>query len=427
MNIIQANKHYYHRSGADNYIFGLTELLEEHGHNVIPFAMEHRLNLRTPWEKYFPSYVQTKQPKIGFNALRTLGRGIYSFEARDQMQALIRESRPDIAHIHNIYTQISPSILDTLRDYNIPRVMTVHDYHLIAPNYMLWSHNRIKDYGRKGLLRSTWSRFHKDSLAASFAQSLTYKIHRWRYSYQKGIDLFITPSEFVRQKMIDSGFASDKIKIIPHFIDSPIDSSARFSPLFPPLAGPRQRRGRGSKGGSAQNQPYVLFAGRLVPEKGVEVLIHAMEHLPDVQCKIVGDGPDLARLQEWARDLPQVEFLGWKTQDELRELYKNARALIVPSLWYEVFGMVAIEAMAMGTPVIASDIGGLPEVVEDGVTGRLFPAGDIGALQQLIREFMSDDQLYQKYSQAALDRVRKEYNPELHYDRIISAYRSVLQ
>ena len=414
MNIIQANKHYYHRSGADNYIFGLTELLEEHGHTVIPYAMQHKKNLRSPWESLFPGYIQTKTPGISFDALRTVGRGIYSFEARNNMYRLIRESRPDLCHIHNIYAQISPSILDALRDRKIPTVMTVHDYHLVAPNYMLWSRNRIEDWSRAGLLRSTLSRYHKNSYAASFAQSLTFKIHSWRRSYQKGIDLFITPTDFVRQKMIDSGFGPDRIRTIPHFIECPSPFRRRGLSLL--------SREEGLGGGSA----YVLFAGRLVSEKGADVLIRAMEQLPGIKCKIVGSGSELSNLREQARNMNNVEFMGWQTSEQLWDLYRGARAVVVPSLWYEVFGLVALEAMACGTPVIASDIGGLPEVVQDGVTGRLFPAGDVQALAQCIADLVQHPDQAEQYSQAALDRVKQEHNPNLHYNRIMQAYRDVL-
>ena len=398
MNIIQANKHYYQRSGADRYIFNLTDLLEQHGHNVIPFAMQHRENLRSPWDKFFPSYVQTRVPRIGLGALRTVGRGIYSFEAREQMRLLIRESRPDLAHIHNIYAQLSPSILDALRDRDIPTVMTVHDYHLVAPNYMLWSHNRIENWGKTGLIRTTLSRFHKDSLAASFAQALTYKLHRWRFSYQRGIDRFICPSEFVRQQMIKGGFAEDRVVTIPHF-------------LVPP---------------KPSQPPYILFVGRLVTEKGAEVLLHAMRELPNVKCKILGDGPDMKRLREWARDMPNVEFLGWRSGEPAWYLYQNARAVVVPSLWYEVFGLVALEAMAAGTVVIASDIGGLTEVVEDGVTGRLFPAGDVEALRAHIVDMIEDPDRAQEMGQAGRKKVETEFNPELHYQRIMEVYRNVM-
>jgi len=411
MNIIQANKHYYLRSGADRYILELTELLEQHGHTVIPYAMRHGQNLQTPWEGSFPGYVQTKTPGISFDALRTVGRGIYSFEARNNMYRLIRESRPDLCHIHNIYAQISPSILDALRDRKIPTVMTVHDYHLIAPNYMLWAHNKIEDWSRAGLLRATWSRFHKDSYAASFAQSLTYKIHRWRRSYQRGVDLFITPTEFVRQKMIEGGFAADKIRTIPHFINTEGMTPARVSES-------------GSTDFSLS--PYILFAGRLVSEKGAEVLIRAMEQLPDIKCKIVGSGPDLPRLREWARDMKNVEFMGWQTNEQLWNLYSGACAVVVPSLWYEVFGLVALEAMACGTPVIASDIGGLPEVVQDGVTGRLFPAGDVMTLRQHIVDLVEDPARAHELGQAGRDRVETEHNPALHYDRIMNAYRDIM-
>jgi len=404
MNIIEANKHYYQRSGADRYIFGLTDLLESHGHNVIPFAMQHRENRSTPWSKYFPPYVQTRQPKLSLDGLKTFKRMIYSREAKCNMAALIRDARPDLAHIHNIYTQLSPSILDALSAAKVPTVMTVHDYHLVAPNYSLWAHGKIEDWSQPGLVRSTLSKFHKNSYAASFAQSLMFKLHRQWKIYQKNIDHFIPPSEFVRQRMIESGFEADKITTIPHFID---------------LSGVEPKKEEDDEG-------YVLFVGRFVEEKGAEVLIRAMSELPDVPCKLLGAGPDEGRLRDWAAGHGNIEFLGWQKGGVPWDLYRKARVVVVPSIWYEVFGLVALEAMAVGTPVIASEIGGLTEVVDDGQTGRLVPPGDVQALKMAIEDMMDNKKHALELGRAGRTKVETEYSPELHYEQIIKVFQSVL-
>ncbi len=398
MNIIQANKYYYERGGADIYALALSRLLERHGHVVVPFAMEQTKNKKTPWDRFFPSYVQTEVPGFSIKGLKTFGRMLYSQEAKRKMARLIEEARPDVCHVHNIYTQLSPSVLSALKRKNVPTVMTVHDYHLIAPNYMLWSHGKIEDWGRAGLIRATLSKFHKDSLAASFAQALTFKLHRWFKLYEHGVQYFITPSEFVRGKMIEGGFNEDRVITVPHFFDVK------------------------DKEVTNQDDGYFLYFGRLVPEKGVDVLIRAMEKLPDVKCKIVGSGPDKERLKEWARGMDNVEFAGWKREDQLWDLVRRARAVVVPSVWNEVFGLVAIEAMAFQKAVIASDIGGLPEVVEDGVTGRLFPPGDVQALRAIISDFVAHPKIASEYGYAGRKKVESEYDPEKHYARIMEVY-----
>ncbi len=403
MNIIQANKYYYMRGGAERYYFNVSELLEEHGHNVIPFAMQHKENQHSQWAKFFPSYVPTRSPALSLDGLRTFGRMIYSSEAKRKMSELIQQSRPDICHVHNIYTQLSPSILDALRRRNIPTVMTVHDYHLLAPNYMLWSHNKIENWGQTGLLRATMSRFHKDSYAASFAQALMYKVHRWRRSWEQGIDKFIAPAEFVREIMIENGFKAEQIVTIPYFFDvSEIETKQE------------------------SDEGYILFVGRLVSEKGADVLIRAMKELPDVKCKILGSGPDEEWLREWAADVPNVEFLGWRKGEPAWDLYRGARAVVVPSLWYEVFGLVALEAMATGTAVIASDTGGLANVFEDGVSGRLFPPGDVGALVERIREMVDNPELALEFGCAGRKRAEEVYGPEKHYQDLTELYKSVM-
>lgn len=402
MNILEVNKHYYQRSGADRYIFNLTDLFEENGHTVIPFAMQHRENLSTPWSKYFPPYVQTRQPKLSMEGLKTFRRMIYSKEAKQKMAALIRDARPDLAHVHNIYTQLSPSILDALREAGIPIVMSVHDYHLVAPNYSLWAHSKIEDWSKPGLIRSTLSKYHKNSYAASFAQSLMFKLHRRWKIYQNNVAKFIPPSEFVRQRMIESGFEADSIVTIPHFIDV---SSVKAK---------------------EDDEEYILFVGRFVEEKGTEVLIRAMAELPEVKCKLLGAGPDEGRLRDWAEGMNNIEWLPWQKGGVPWEVYRGARAVVVPSIWYEVFGLVALEAMAAGTPVIASEIGGLAEVVDDGRTGKLVPPGDVQALRVAIEELMQNKQRALELGRAGRAKVETEYTPELHYERIIKVFRSVI-
>ncbi len=402
MNIIEANKHYYQRSGADRYIFNLTDLLEENGHNVIPFAMQHSENRSTPWSKFFPPYLQTRQPKLSFEGLKTFRRMIYSKVAKQKMAALIRAARPDLAHIHNIYTQLSPSILDALHEAKVPTVMTVHDYHLVAPNYSLWVHSKIEDWSKPGLVRSTLSKYHKNSYAASFAQSLMFKLHRSWKIYQKNVAKFIPPSEFVRQRMIEAGFEADSIVTIPHFID---------------VSGVEAKD---------DDEGYILFVGRFVEEKGAEVLIRAMAELPDVKCKLLGAGPDEGRLRDWAAGMGNIEWLPWQKGGVPWDIYKGARAVVVPSIWYEVFGLVALEAMAAGTPVIASEIGGLPEVVDDGRTGKLMPPGDVQALKHAIEDLMNNKKSALEMGRAGREKVETEYSPKLHYERIIKVFREVV-
>lgn len=404
MNVIQANKYYYERGGADRYALDLARLLEAHGHTVIPFAMQHPMNHATGWSKFFPSQVQTERSQISFSGAKTVGRMLYSWEAKSKMRKLIKASNPNLCHLHNIYTQLSPSILAPLKHKRIPTVMTVHDYHLVAPNYMLFSRGRIEDWGRTGVIRSALARYHKDSFTASLAQSFTFKFHQWLRIYERSVDKFIVPSDCVRSIMIEAGFPESKIVTVPFYLDLNRIESKK----------------------PEDDQGYFLFVGRIVPEKGLETLVRALEELPDIKLKVLGSGPDEVRMKELARGAGNIEWLGWRSGEPAWDLYRGARAVIVPSIWYEVFGLVAMEAMATGTAVIASDIGGLPEVVDDRVTGRVFPPGDVSELRTHIQELARDRELAFAYGAAGRSKVQKQYNPDVHYDRVMEVYKSVL-
>ena len=181
--------------------------------------MQHPENITTNYSQYFPSYVATERVKFGLGALRTVGRMFYSIEARRDMATLLAREAPDLCHLHNIYTQLSPSILYALKEKQIPTIMTVHDHHLISPQYNVWADGCGEDFSQVGIVKGTLSRFHKHSHAASFAQVSAYKFHRAFKMYEKNIDLFITPSEYLKRRMVAGGFPASKIRVNHYGID----------------------------------------------------------------------------------------------------------------------------------------------------------------------------------------------------------------
>ncbi len=402
MNILQLNKYYWPKGGADRYMLEVSKLLEERGHHVIPFAMHDPQNLPSVYGRYFVSSVTTDHVPGPRAALKTFGRLLYSFEAKRNLAQLLKKTRPDIAHVHNIYTQISPSVLDLLYVKKIPVVMTVHDYHLIMPNYMMWAHGRTADFSKKSLLSLTLSRFHKNSYAASFAQALAYKFHRSRKSYELAVKKFIAPSLFMRDQLISHGFNERQVVHIPHFVDT------------------------GDKVPQYHDKGYILYVGRLTEEKGIDVLLRAMQGLPDVPCKIVGTGPEEASLHILGDKMPNVTFEGYQSGRALSEFIAGARAVVVPSIWNEVFGLVVLEAMAFGKPVIASDIGALPEVVIDRHTGFLVPPADVQALREAIARLAEDPILATQMGRAGRLLVEQKYNPDQHYLRLMEVYRDAI-
>lgn len=398
MKILQINKYLWAKGGADRYVLELSDLLTARGHEVIPFAMQDERNRPSVYSKYFVSPVDTEHVQLNRTGAKTFSRGFLSREAAQKMRALIRATHPDVAHVHNIYAQISPSVLDVLHQEKIPIVMTVHDYHLIMPNYMYWANGKMQDFSHRSLAWLTMTKFHKDSYAASFAQALAFKFHRWRHSYDYAVKQFIFPSQFVRDEYVRHGLSKDRSVIVPLFTDL-----LKYPPQY-------------------QDKGYILYFGRLVEEKGVHVLLKAMEGMPGVPCKIVGTGPEEAYLHIQGDRMPNVTFEGYQSGQTLWDLVAGARAVIVPSLFPETFGLVAIEAMALGKPVVASQIGALPELVVDRHTGFLIPPRDVHALREAIMRLAEDPVLATQFGRAGRARAERDYGVEKHYKNILGVY-----
>lgn len=402
MKIIQANKYYYLRGGAENYMLELSGWLASTGHEVIPFAMRYSENLQSPYEKYFPSEVETENVKLNARGLHTLGRMIYSLESRRKLATLIVEQKPDLCHVHNIYTQLSPSVLHTLSDQRVPTVMTVHDHHLISPQYNVWADGCGPDNRDVGIVKGTLSKFHKDSFAASFAQLITHKYHRWLNIYARNVDIFLCPSKYIQQQLIRGGFPEKKLRVLPYGID-PNSTRANFT-----------------------HQKYALFVGRLSEEKGIETIIQLAQILPDITFKIVGRGPSMAKLHRAGDKCPNIEFVGFRMGEELKELYANATVVLVPSRVHEVFGLSILEAMAHGKPVIASCVGGIPEVVEDGVNGFLVSPLDLRSWTESLMRIFYDDDLQKKLSRNARELIETRFSLDQHHKKLLMYYEEAI-
>ncbi len=403
MKIVFANKFYYLRGGAERYMFDLQKLLESKGHEVVPFAMRDWRDRPSRWWRYFVSPVTTHKVTFSPGALRTAGRALYSFEAGHKFSALCDKFKPDLVHVHNIYRQISPSILPAAKKRDLPVVMTIHDYNLIAPNYTLFHDGKICEITKP---HNYWAavrhRCVKDSRTASWLTAAELALHRRLGLYEKNVDAYIAPSRFVKAIFNEYGVGDDRIRVVPHFIDA-----ADWEPRY--------------AGG------YALYVGRLSPEKGVDILIRAAAAARNVPLRIVGTGPEEAALKKLAGSLgaANVEFRGFKENEELRAEYAGARFVVIPSVWYEVFGLTALEAYAAGKPVVASEIGGLAELIQPGKTGVPVSAGDVAGLAEVINGLWKDPVACERLGRAGRAWVEKDFSPETHYERIMKVYREV--
>ena len=412
MKILMINKFYYLRGGTERYCFDMTRLLQHKGHEVIPFSMNHEKNLESKYTPYFVeeiSFERSADPRRPLSSLRAAMRAIYSYEARKKLENLIRAEKPHLAYLHNIHHQISLSILPILKKYDIPIIWRVHDYSLFCPNSLFYSRGAICEACASGHFYQIIRRgCRRDSRAASLIAGLGSYLDRWLGSANL-VDLFIAPSSFLRIKMIQHGLDAKKLIVIPNFINL---NTFEAPILTPPL---------GRKEGN------LLYFGRLSKEKGLKTLIHAVARVPDSKLKVVGDGPQREELETLAECIAhgQVEFVGYQATAKLFDTLQSAKIVILPSEWYENCPYTILEAFAAGKPVIASNIGGIPELIEDGKDGLLFTPGNSEELAERIQFLSSDDDKIQGLGNNARKKIQEEYNADFHYTKFMDVCSSL--
>ncbi len=406
MKILIVDKYYFVKGGAERYMFELAKVLEANGHEIIPFAMHHPDSFETKYQKYFAANIEYAQNSILgklITFIKATGKMIYSLDARRKLEHLLEKTRPDIAHLHMIDHQLSPSILHALKKYNIPVIQTVHQYKLVCPNYRLYNPTTGKVCERcmaGNLLHPIIQRCHKDSVIASAMIALESSLHRLTRIYEKNIDLFHVPSRFMGEKFRQAGVGKNKVRHLFYTINM-----TDFSPQF--AAG-----------------HYMLYFGRLADEKGLLTLLRAAKLYSNAPLYIVGDGPQRSELEIFVEEnqLNQVRFLGLKSGSELEAVVKQARAILVPSEWYDNSPLVIYESFAYGKPVICSEMGGMRELVDHGVNGLHFQAGDAEALARHMAHLWENPERAVELGKAARDKAEREFDPEVHYNKMIEWY-----
>jgi len=404
------NKYFFVKGGAERYFFELKKILEIQGHEVIPFSMKHIDNYKTEYENYFVSNIEFNHQstiKKAINSGRIAGRIIYSTSAQRKLEQLIKEKKPDIAHLHMIDHQISPSILPVLKKYNIPVIQTVHQYKLICPNYRLFNNNTNKIcekcIGGK-YFYPIIENCHKTRFSGIILCIEMY-VHKMMQIYKKNIDLFHTPSNFMKEKLIQGGI--NREQIVKHYYTIDLNE-------FP---------------FSNQNEDYFVYSGRISEEKGVLTLLKAMEEIKQSQLIVVGDGPLKSELIEFAknRDLKNVKFIGKKDGDELKAVIKKAKFVVVPSEWYDNSPLVIYEAFSMGKPVIGTNIGGISELIDDKINGLLVKPLDVNGLRDSISYLLNNPKIITEYGINARKKAEHEFAPKPHYEKMMNLYNKLLK
>ena len=402
MKILMVNKFFYIKGGCETYYFALKKLLEENGHTVIDFSMLDEKNFDSEYSKYFVKNVDYLGKNSAIEKLRIAKNIIYSREAKKKFEQLVKITKPDLVHLQNFQHQISPSILDVIKKYKLPTVYTAHDLKMICLNYKLMHHGKICEDCKDGkLTHCLKNKCVKDSLAKSLINTVEGVVHRTRKSYDC-INVIITPSEFYRQKFIDFGVDSRRLVHIPNFFEG-------------------VQRNINKRGDS---ESYYLYFGRLSGEKGVLTLVKAVGK--DIPLYIVGTGPVEPGIKKYINEnkLDNIKMLGFKSGQELYDLVGSAKAVVLPSEWYENGPYSAIEALSMSRPIIGADIGGIPELIDN--NGYLFQSGNAEDLRKKINEFESlSAEEYKNMKQASFDLYERNYTPQAYYGKLIKIYEKV--
>lgn len=392
MKVLLCNKFYYRRGGDCIYTLALEELLRSKGHEVAIFAMQHPENLPSPWSRYFPSEVDFHNRH---DAMKAVCRPLGLSRVGQKFRRLVQDFQPDVIHCNNIHSQLSPIIIEIAHSRHIPTVWTMHDYKLLCPRY---------DCLQGGVQPCTecfthpWAvvrhRCMKGSLPASllaYAEACRWERHR----VARCVDAFIAPSVFMHDQLVAAGIPAARVQTLYHFIDS-----------------------RRCEAPEAPRADYYCYVGRLSAEKGLKTLLEAAAKCPHT-LKVVGDGPLRAELEAQYAGCGQIEFLGYQPWESIRDLVSRARCVVVPSEWYEVFGLVIMEAHCLGTPVVGARIGAIPELIAED-NGVLFRPGDHRALHNAIDRVYSTTFDHRLIAQ----RAQATYTQEGYYRRLMGVYQT---
>ena len=390
MKILLANKFYYRRGGDCIYMLNLEQLLKTHGHDVAVFAMDYPENIETEWKRYFPNEIKFT-PGVGM--LETFMRMFGLGEVKRKFNFLLNDFKPDVVHLNNIHTQLSPVIARLAHKRRTKVIWTLHDYKLLCPRYdCLRNGNEVCEECFVDKHKVLEYKCMKNSNLASM---LAYKEGmKWSRKKLEGYtDVFICPSQFMYNKMAQGGFDRKKMYTLCNFID--IERTRRDS---------------------YDKEDYYCFIGRLSFEKGIETLIEAARTLP-YHLKIIGSGPLADILKEKAKGA-NIEFTGYKEWPEIKEIVGKARFSVVPSEWYENNPLSVIEAQCLGTPVLGARIGGIPELIEEGINGMLFESKNTVDLKTKIEAMFSHTFNYEALAKSSQER----YSEDAYYQRLMNVY-----
>ena len=403
MKIVFANKYFFKKGGAERSFLLASNLLEKRGNEIVFFSMQDPRNDASGANEYFLSKVDYSHRDIK-NFIKSSIRLLYSFEARRNIERLIDQENPNIAHLNNIYHQISPSIIHSLKKNKIPIVMSLRDYKLVCASYSMLAKGKPCEACKNGrYYNCLLKKCVKDSRAKSLLNTIEMYLHHKIMHIYDLVDVFISPSLFLKNKLEEMGFKG-KIVHLPNFVN--LDE---YEPEY------------------NWEENSIVYFGRLSKEKGVGTLIEAVKGL-DITLKIIGDGPERQNLEMRAEkgEMKNVKFLGYLQGDALKDEIRKSMFVILPSECYENNPRSIIEGFALGKPALGAKIGGIPELVKEGETGLTFEPGNEEDLKEKISLFAGQSEDIVRFGKQARFFVEKELNEEKHYQSLMGIYNSLL-
>jgi glycosyltransferase involved in cell wall biosynthesis len=378
LRVLFAHNTYQYRGGEDSVVEAELELLRRHGHDVEIYT------------RHNDAIDALSRPAL---ARQTL----WSSRSVIEMGRLVKAFKPDVIHVHNTFPLISPSIYWAAARAGVPVVQTLHNFRLLCPQAMLLRDGQVCEdcLGHvpwRGVLHACY----RGSVAQSGALAVMLMLHRGIGTFRKKITSYIALNDFCRDVFVRGGLPADRIRVKPNFVDIP-----------PPP--PAIRAG-------------FLYVGRLSSEKGIKILADALIRLAGAKCEIIGTGPEEVVM----RDALGVHLAGWQEADYIVGRMRTACALVMPSLWYENFPRILVEAFACGLPVIASRLGAMATLIHDGETGLLFKPGNVADLAEKMRWALDNPEAMQSMGEAARATYEAKYTPERNYEILMEIYQEAI-
>lgn len=384
MRILLCNKFYYRRGGDCIVTMNLEQQLKAYGHEVAVYAMQYPENMESPWSKYWPK---------SMSKIDAFTRPFGTKEVKDGFVKLLNDFQPEVVHLNNIHTQLSPFIAKIAHERGIRVVWTLHDTKLVCPCYTCmrdghWCEECFAD--KKAVIK------HRCMPGGIIGSTIGYlEAKKWnKEKLQDYTDLFLPPSQFMMDTVVRGGYDPNKFRVLCNFIDV----EKVKNPCF-------------------DKKDYFVYLGRVNEVKGIRTLCKAADALP-YKLIVVGGGELLPELQEQYKN-SDIEFIGQMEWNDFRPIIEGAKFMVLPSEWSENNPLTVIESQSLGTPVLGARIGGIPELIEEGVTGMTFESGNVEDLKEKIKLMWNASFKYEAIADNAVER----YSSEAYYEQLMKYYK----